>query len=258
MPVVRLIPTGPGLDDEWGFSGESSWEAISPNSDDATFIVADEIGKTTNIACGSGWAPYYGRILGISIGYRARQTTGVFGDGELLLSVTQGGTPHTIAALKTTLSWGGSVFHFRRQSWSSSDRLTRDDVLDLNVQVESVGIPAGGGIQISQLWLEVEYADTPYVYDPYETFLPDDVGNLGPKAWTSSGGATAIIQSDYLRIDDNDPGDYRMYERINSDIQSYNSAYVTDIETRISMINADTLTNSVVYSIRVWDTVRSV
>jgi hypothetical protein len=248
MPIRRLVPIEPGLASEWGFLGENPWEAVNPDSDDSTYITTDSVGNVTNLACGSGWAPYYGKILGISIGIRARQTTGSVGDGQIALSVTQDGTPHTIATWSSTLSWAGTVFHFRRESWSSVERLTRDDVYKLNVQVESSGVPTGGSVQISQLWLEIEYADTPYVYDPYDNLTPDDIS--GPLEWGAGGDPTRgfITPQKFLRIDDNDVTDFLIYGReIVDGAAAFNQDYVTEFETRLAMTNPSSVPTSMLF-----------
>lgn len=232
MPRTILDTSGPGPQQDWDVLGPGpGWEMVKRGSGDAYRIQGDQLSQKGYFHCGAGWMPYYGEISAITLYYRMRLDTpgqsataystllrnGIeeFQNGPLVL---------------TNTNWIDGSFRIRHD-YITGTRWEPEFVGDLGVGMFLWIPPAVGHVEVSELWLEVEYVDTPTVYDPtLNPVLPDFVS--GDLQWNTSGTQLALLipATDELEIFDNDPVDYRSYERQELD---YPEQYATEIVCRM-------------------------
>lgn len=236
MPRIIIPTSAPGTVDNWGVSNApSSWEAVLYNSDDSSYIFSEAVAEVSDFHCGAGGAPTTGRIMGVTLHYRVRAV--VPGTNQVDFIITQNAVQHTVGATVNIagLSWQEGSIRVR-EDWTSSVRFTLADVGALGAGVSTVAVAAGGRIEVSQLWLEVEYIVGPKIFDPYDGVLPDAV--VGPLSWITSGTQPASITgNNYLRIDDTSVVDHRAYLRTLTDTSSTRADYVTEAEIRVTLTN---------------------
>lgn len=233
MPRTILDTTGPGPQQDWEVLGAvPGWEAVQRGSGDAHRIRSQVDFDKGYFHCGAGWMPYYGEITAVTIYYRARvsdpATTGTF----YVTIIRNGIEAHQDGPIVlTSTNWVDG--HVRaRGDWIMGTRFNPFGVGDLGAGVFLWASPASGYLEVSELWLEVEYIDSATVYDPMITLtLPDAL--TGDMQWTTNGTQPAIITgSEHLSIFDNNPADYRSYER--TDI-IYPEQYITELEARLEV-----------------------
>lgn len=237
MPRDILSTTAPGAQDQWAFTGAAtSWEAVGYASGDSSYIVTGTATEKSDFFCGSAAQPLPNRVMAVTLHYRIRQT--VPGAGTADVKIVQSGTPHTVAsvALVGTAWMAGQVRI--REDWTSLVRFVNADVGNLGVGVEATAVPASGELQVSELWLAVEYLDTHLLYDPFWGVTPDAV--TGPRNFITAGGEPATITgSNYLRIDDTSAVDHRAYLNGFTEPLPYRQGYVTEWELRCTLSNLD-------------------
>lgn len=237
MPRTILSTTAPGTLDEWGFTGApTSWEAVAQSSDDSSYVSSSVGGNQSDFFCGNGAQPVPGRIMAVTLHYRMRQTTA--GAGSTEVRIVQAGTPHVVDTV-VLAGTGWTTGEVRiREDWTSATRFTGADVSALGVGLRTVVSPPSGELQVSQLWLAVEYWDSHWFYDPYDGVTPDAV--TGPRNFTTAGTQPASITgSNYLRIDDTSIADFRLYFIAQLKPNPYRQDYVTEWEIRCTLSNLD-------------------
>lgn len=106
----------------------------------------------------------------------------------------------------------------------------RADLADLGIGVEVTVAPTTGEIQVSELWLEIEWQDSPEYYDPVGGVTPDAV--LGDMAWNTTGTQVGAIVGNVLRITDASAVDWRAYDRT---ILVYGENYNTEVCCRCAV-----------------------
>jgi hypothetical protein len=244
MPRTIVPTSAPGTVDNWSFAGAAtSWQAVSYGSDDSSFIYTSSVGVTSDFYCGSGWVPTGGRIMAATVHYRIRQTAPVASQVQLI--ITQSAVQHAVGAPVVLSGTSWTVGEFRvREDWVSGARFTLTEVGDLGAGISVVAPPASGRIEISQLWIEVEYIDSPFKYDPYDGLLPDAV--VGPLAWLTVGTApVAIDPSNYFVITDSLVSTSRHYLMPSPTIvDQYDPDYISEFELRFSITDLSATTDS--------------
>jgi hypothetical protein len=182
--------------------------------------------------CGGGWMPYYGEITAITVYYRGRVSEPAT-TGTIYTTIIRNGIEaHQNGPIVfTSTNWVDGYIRVRGD-WILGTRFNPFGVGHLGVGAFMFALPASGYVEISELWLEVEYIDSATVYDPMITLtLPDAL--TGDMQWTTNGTQTAIITpSEHLSIFDNNPADYRSYER--TDLV-YPEQYITELESRFEV-----------------------
>ena len=233
MPRTILDTTGPGPQQDWEvISALPGWEAVQRGSGDANRIRSQVNFDKGYFHCGAGWMPYYGEITAITLYYRARMSLPATTGTIYTTIIRHGIEEHQNGPIVlTSTNWVDS--HIRvRADWIMGTRFNPFGVGDLGVGVFMFSSPTAGYVEVSELWLEVEYLDSTTVYDPTLTLsLPDAL--TGDMQWITNGTEIALITgSEQLSIFDNNPADYRSYER--TDLV-YPEQYVTELETRIEV-----------------------
>jgi len=236
-----MSPTAPGIDDEWNFTGAStSWEAVAKDTDDTSYISTTTVGQKSNFFCGDGQAPIIGRIMAVTLHYRVRQTSA--GVGSVDFTISQGVTPRLAGNVPLSgTTWTEGEIRVR-EDWTTTTRFTGTDVTDLGVGVEAMGIPPVADIQVSKLWLAIEYIDFLMFYDPYSGLTPDAV--TGPRGMGTIGAEPASITgSNYLQVLNTTPADFRMYYYFDLSTKAMRQDYITETEIRCTLSNPETLAN---------------
>ncbi len=234
MPTLPIPTTSDGTHTDWAVNGiADGWEAVLKGSPDSTFVSSAANGQESTFNCGVGWRPTPGRIMALTVHYRMRQTGAVGATIEMY--ITQGGTDRSagnVVIAPAQTDWLEGVVRVR-EDWTTTQRFSLTDVDALGVGVHMVAAPASGQIEVSQLWVEVEYIDTFYVYDPFDGVLPDAV--TGPLQWSTSGTQpVAITGANYLEINDTSAADFRtyLYRELNG-VKGFNSSFIVEMETRV-------------------------
>jgi len=139
--------------------------------------------------------------------------------------------------VNVNLGWQNGLIRVR-EDWTTLTRFTLADTSSLGAGVTTVA--AAGRIDISQLWLEIEYVYGPTFYDPFDGVTPDAI--VGPLNWITAGGGVpgAITGNNYLRVDDVDP--LNSFAYIGPILLPYTpdefrNDYVTEAETRLIITN---------------------
>jgi len=177
-------------------------------------------------------------VMALTVHYRLRQTVAVGAAVELY--ITQGGVDQSagnVVVPPPTTAWIEGVKRVR-QDWTTTQRFSLIDIAELGVGVHMVTGPAAGQIEVSQLWVEVEYVNTFQLYDPFDGALPDAI--TGPLDWqTAIGSQAAVITGDnYLQITDASPIDTKAYLHVDYDgMVAFNNQYVVEMETRFSVVD---------------------
>ena len=235
MPRTILTTTAPGAQDQWALAGApTSWEAVGRGSGDTSYIAATAAASLSDFFCGSASYPMPGFVTAVTLHYRMRQT--IPGAGSVDVKIVQGGTPHTVGTVVLSgTTWTNGEVRVR-EDWVSGNRFAADEIADLGVGVESVVVPATGALQVSELWLAVEYWNGHMYYDPYWGVTPDLV--TGPRMVTTAGTQPASITgSNYLRIDDTSAVDFRGYYHTLAEPLPYRQDYITEWELRCTLSN---------------------
>ena len=232
MPRIILDTSGPGPVQDWDVLGPGTgWEMVKRGSGDAYRIQGDQSSQKGYFHCGAGWMPYYGEISAITLYYRMRLDT-----------PGQSATAYATLLRNGIEQFQNGLLVLTNTTWvDGSVRVPHDYITGTRWNPEFVGDlgvgmflwtpPVLGHVEVSELWLEVEYLDSTTVYDPsLNPVLPDFV--TGDLQWVTNGTQLATITaSERLQIFDNDPVDYRSYERTEL---YYPEQYVTEIETRLT------------------------
>jgi hypothetical protein len=230
MPSVIVDTSGPGPIQDWDVLGPGpGWEMVKRGSGDTYRIQGDQLSQKGYFHCGAGWMPYYGEISAITLYYRARLDTPGQSATVYPTVIRNGLEEFHGPVVLTNNNWvDGSVR--MKQDFIVGTRWTPEFVGDLGVGMFLWIPPAVGHVEVSELWLEVEYIDSTMVYDPtLNPVLPDFV--TGDLSWATSGTQLATITvAEDLQIFDNAPLDYRSYERQEL---NYPEQYVTEIECRM-------------------------
>jgi len=237
MPTLPIPTTSNGSHTDWTVVGTTEgWEAVLKGSPDTSYILSSVTGNEATFNCGPGWATTPGRIMALTVHYRLRQTSLVGATVELY--ITQGGTDRsagTLVILPATAGWVSGSSRIR-QDWTTLQRFSLTDVADLGVGVHMVTGPSAGRIEVSQLWIEVEYVDTFQLYDPFDGALPDAI--TGPLDWQATVGSqpASITGDKYLQINDTSTTDLKAYLHVDFDgMTQFTSSYVVEMETRVSI-----------------------
>jgi len=257
MPRMIVPTSAPGTVDNWGFSGAaSSWEAVRYNSGDDSYIFSEAVAEVSDFHCGAGSAPATGRIMGVTLHYRVRAI--VPGVNQVDFIITQNTVQHTVGATVNIvgLAWQEGAIRVR-EDWTSLTRFTLADVGALGAGVSTVALPIGGRIEISKLWLEVEYVVGPEFYDPYDGVLPDAI--VGPLNWITVGAQPATITgNNYLRLDDTSVADLRAYQHTLLTTDRMREDYVTEYELRVTMTNPSAVPSVPLFGMFSWvDNIKS-
>ena len=238
MPRLIVPTSAPGTVDNWSLSASasSSWEAVRYGSGDDSFIYTATAGITSDFYCGSGWAPVGGRITAVTLHYRMRVSAATTANVNAI--ITQNSVQHVVGApvVLTNTTWQDGEIRVR-EDWTSGVRFTLAEVGALGAGLSVAVAPGAGNIEVSQLWLEVEYIDSMSCYDPFDGALPDAI--VGPLDWLPVGTApTAISVDKYLEITDISATSYKSYLKIITPLTQMRQDYVTEIETRAVIIDS--------------------
>jgi len=229
MPATILDTQAIGPVQDWEVIGSvPAYEAVRRGSGDARYVRSNTTSGKTYYSAGAGYMPYYGSITAVTLYYRIRLSQPGFAVAFATM-LRNGVEEHLEAIALTTTTWIDG--HVRVSGdWITGIRFNPAGVGDLGPGAFVWIAPAAGYIEVSELWLEVEYLDSPTTYDPMLTpVLPDFV--TGDMAWSTAGTQIAIIVAgDILRIIDTSLVDYRSYYR--SDLV-LPEQYITEIETRV-------------------------
>jgi hypothetical protein len=203
---------------------------VERGSGDAYRIQGDQLSQKGYFHCGAGWMPYYGEISAVTIYFRARldipgQNATIY--PTLIRNGIEGF--FNAVVLTTTTDWVDGAIRIPKD-YITGTRWRPEFVGDLGVGMLLWIPPVAGHVDVSEMWLEVEYVDSATVYDPMSNpVLPDFV--TGDLQWATSGTQVATITAnERLQIFDNDSIDFRSYER--QDL-AYPEQYVTEIECRM-------------------------
>lgn len=238
MPRIIIPTSAPGVTADWAIANApSGWEAVLYSSDDSSFIYSSTVAQTSDFHCGAGWAPTTGRIMAVTLHYRVRATA--IGVNQVDFQITQSGVPHTVGAtVNVGTAWQDGLIRVR-EDWTTTTRFTLSDTAALGAGAEIIAVAATGRIELSRLWLEIEYVYGPTFYDPYDGILPDAI--VGPLNWTLVGaGAPGVLAGNYLRVDDVDPLNSIAYmgpPALPYTPNEFRNDFVTEVETRIILSN---------------------
>jgi len=236
MPQQVIPPSSNGTTVQWDlFGAGTEWEAVLRDSSDSSFIQTATFGALSEFNCGAGYQPVSGRIMAVTLHYRMRAINA--GSGAVVdVQITRSGAPYTAGTVPLpTSNWVEGKIRLR-EDWLTSQRFTIDGVADLGIAVEVATAPTSGAVQVSQLWLAVEYVEGPYIYDPYSGLEPD--GITGPLGWVKGGAApTSITGDNYLRVDNYSPN-FLVYGKPLPTAQ-FAPRYITEVETGIRISNVN-------------------
>jgi hypothetical protein len=254
MPRTILPTTANSLVSDWTVVGSSGWEAVLRNSADNIFVTSSTLADKSTFNCGSGTIPISGRVMAVSFHYRMRQT--VAGAGavvDLLMlrnDIEEAAAAGSVAL--TTDQFVEGVVRLREDP-VTTNRFTPPGTALLGVGVEVGTAPSSGAVEVSQLWVEVEFVDSPVYYDPYDGNLPDAVP--GDLLWTKLGTQPTTLVSDFLNIDDTDTTDTALFYQTENELEP---SHITEIETRHTLNSIPVSANKFVYGIGRTDGTREV
>lgn len=257
MPRLIVPTSADGAATGWFVSPEyAAWQGVERGSGDNTYIYATAVTTKSTFVCGAGWRPLGGRIMAVTAHYRVRQTQAGAGT-KLDIIITQNGTEHIVGVVQPiTAAWVQGEARVR-EDWTTTTRFTPMDVGDLGIGVSVNTPPSAGQVEVSELWLEVEYVDVPTFYDPYDGVLPSGV--LGPLAWISSGGESAAVNpSNYLQLVDTSTVNNREFLH-DTGFTALREDYATEIETRITVNSTGPVLTRHFYTIaRLFDALKDI
>jgi len=245
MPRLIVPTSAPGTVDNWSLSASasSSWEAVRYGSGDDSFIYTATAGITSDFYCGSGWAPVGGRITAVTLHYRMRVSAATTANVNAI--ITQNSVQHVVGApvVLTNTTWQDGEIRVR-EDWTSGVRFTLAEVGALGAGLSMAVAPGAGNIEVSQLWLEVEYIDSMSCYDPFDGALPDAI--VGPLNWITLGTAPTVISPDnYLVITDASTTASKAYIHALPDMsQQFTPEYISEVETRFTLTDLSTTPDS--------------
>lgn len=208
------------------------WEAVLRGSGDTFYISSSTLNDASMFACGNTSVPELGIVSGLSIHFRHRATA--VGGGQVQLGLFRAGAPIAgSAGITPTTDWTDSVFRVAADPVTAARFLSAG--LDaLGVAVITSVAPTAGELQVSEMWLEVEWTLSPERYDPLTSAaLPDAI--LGDMTWNTNGVQFAAIVANQLQITDASAVDWRAYWRA---MLEYGEPYVTEIATRLIITTA--------------------
>ena len=239
MPRRFIDTTAPGGADDWMTYGDASagWEAVLRISDDTTYIGSNILSQKSGFYCSSINGPVGGSIMGLTLHYRIRRSEPSTGGSVDLQIIQKGSIVHKVKTLSIiSTDWEDGEIRIR-EDWVTAKRFTSDDLVNMGVGVQINSVPSSGSFDVSKLWLEVEYINGPYRYDPYFGVLPDTI--IGPLLWGTFGTQPVALVSDYLEITDLSNTDTRFYAFIDSSVGDIREGYITEIETRSTVVILD-------------------
>jgi hypothetical protein len=230
MPTTILNPSGPGPFDEWEVIGDlPGWEATQKGSGDVFRIRTQTVTNRSYYYAGTGYMPYWGAVSAVTVHYRARQTVAGAG-GAIHVSIIRNGIEELVSGphFFTNTDWVDGETRVR-SDWLTVFRFGPDGIGELGIGPIVFVAPSSGYVEVSEMWLEVEYLNTDWYYDPFDMALPDAI--VGEEDWSTAGAQLAFLTlDDYLEILDLSAVDYRVYYRQNLD---WPDQYLTDLETRL-------------------------
>jgi hypothetical protein len=211
VPRLVLNPLANGTATDWLFSGaDEAWKTLVRDSGDSSFITSSVLSAKSTFDNDGASAPVCGFVTGITLYWRVKRTEPST-SGGLSLLVVQNGVERivtTLYSIGTGGAWENGSLHIR-DDFVSGQRFTSVDLNSLGVGASIQSLPAVGGFQLSELWLTVEYVDTPWFYDPFSGSLPDAI--VGPKNMPASGTQPSALVGDFLRITDTSTVDALAY-----------------------------------------------
>jgi len=211
----------------------TGYEAVLRGSGTNYYISSSTLNHLSLFACGSGSVPELGIVSGVSVYVRHRATV-AGGGGAIQLGFGQGGVPAAGSGnIIPTISWTTSVYRLAPDPVSGL-RFTTADLDDLGTAVIVSIAPTAGELQVSEMWLEVEWTLSPEHYDPLTSAaLPTAI--LGDMAWNTTGTQATAIVANQLQITDASAADWRAYWRT---MLEYGEPYVTELTTRLTITTA--------------------
>lgn len=238
MPVKFVDITAPGIVSAWLVYGTTSpgWEAVLRTGDDTTYIGSQTAAQKSTFYCASIHRPVGGTIMALTLHYRIRRSTPSIG-GSVNLIITQNGFERIVDTVSPVgTAWTDGVVRVREE-WVTNQRFTSSDLRKMGLGVQINTVPSHGGFEISKLWLEIEYLDGPYRYDPFCGVVPNTI--VGDLKWATMGGQPAVVFANYLEIRDIVPIDFRAYYFTDPHTATVREGYISEVETRSTVIAVD-------------------
>jgi len=194
-------------------------------------VYSNTLGAKVSLFCGSGYQPIWGRVMGISLHIRLRQTVALIGT-QVTVYLRRNTVDRYDAGIVVlnTNSYVDVVYRLREDWRTSTARYTAAGASCLGIGFEVTAAPASGQIEVAEAWLEVEYADTPYIYDPYDGATPDAV--LGDLQWTKVGAQSSALIGNFLNLADSDNIDTVYFTLADA---ALDRRHVTDAEVRLTL-----------------------
>jgi len=232
--------TADGSNQDWSAQyASTAWEAVLRSSNDTDWIEADTLAHRSDFTCGDGATPELGLVTAVTVHYRAR-TSATSGTPDFIVDVLRAGAQLTAGqtvAPTVGLNWVDGSYRVEIDS-ATSARFVASGLTDLGCMVEVTTAPTSGYLQVTELWLEVEWLRSPAFYDPVHfAALPSAI--VGTMKWANTGTQAAAIASNRLRLTDASTTDWKAYQYT---IPEYGVDYVTEATTRFSLTS--TLTSS--------------
>lgn len=208
-------------------------EAVLRGSGDNYYISHATFAELSGFACDIGSVPELGIISGISVHIRHRATA--VGGGQIQFTVLNGGAPIAGAGTETpTTSWTDSVYRSAFGAFTGL-RYTSADLNALEAAVAVTVAPTAGELQVSEMWLELEWALSPERYDPTLGAIPTAIP--GDMIWNTTGASAGGLVLSQLRILDTSAVTWRAYWRA---MLEYGEPYVTELAARLTITTTTT------------------
>jgi len=231
----RLDTVADGSNQDWAINfASSSYIAVQRGTPDSQYISSNTLGHITDVVCENGPVPELGFVTGVVLRYRVR-VTDLTGAPAFLLDVARSSVALSVGKTVTPTSTNWIDGEYRLEvDPSTGARWLASGLSDLGAYVEVSTASAAGELHVSELWLEVEWAQSAERYDPVSTVVtPDAI--TGMLAWNTTGTQAAAIAGDSLRVQDASAADWRSYDRT---ILEYGEDYVTEVATRLQITTA--------------------
>lgn len=234
----RIDTTANGANQDWSVQfSPYGYEAVNRESADTTYIKSATLNDRSDFDCGDGPHPELGFVSAVTVHYRVR-TTDTVGSPDVAIDALRAGSfmsSGTTVAPTAAQGWIDGEYRIGTDSVSGV-RFVPSELDDLGVMVQVTTAPSSGSLQVSRLWLEIEWTLSPEFYDPvYHAALPNAI--TGPMGWNTSGTQSAAIVSNQLVLTDSSASDWRAYSRT---MLEYGTNYITEVSTRFSLASAST------------------
>lgn len=229
-----LDTTANGANQDWAVQySTNAYDAVERSSADTTYIQSDTLNERSDFFCGDGPHPELGFVSAVTIHYRVR-TTDTVGAPVVAIDILRSATPLAIGlSVNPTSSWVDGEYRLTSDP-STSARFLSAGLDDLGCMVKVTTAPTNGYVQVSRLWLEIEWTLSPEFYDPvYHGATPNSI--TGDMDWSNTGAQPHAIVGDQLVITDSSAADRRSYFRT---IPALGENYTTEAASRLSLTSA--------------------